>query len=150
VTTIPQFGELTPGADYTLRPGGYAVIVNSAGRIAVVRTPDMFALPGGGQDPGETPAQAAVRESREECDLAIKLGPELGVADELVYFHAERKHYRKRCTFYIAHAENQGGICEPGYTLHWLKPDEALEQLNHGSQRWAVIESRSVGRAEVD
>jgi 8-oxo-dGTP diphosphatase len=138
---IPQFGEVVAGAEYVLRPGGYAVIFDDAARIAVVETPDMFALPGGGQDPGESPAAAAVRESLEECELAITLEGSLGVADEMAYAVEENRHYRKRCTFFTARALDRGGACEPGYTLHWFPPAEALVRLDHGSQRWAVAEA---------
>jgi 8-oxo-dGTP diphosphatase len=145
---ILQFGDVTAGADYVLRPGGYAVIFDDAGRIAVVETPDMFALPGGGQDPGESPAAAAMREAIEECSLTIRLETPLGVADELVYFEVERRYYRKRCTFFTAHAENRGGACETGYALHWFTPDDAIERLDHGSQRWAVSEALRAGGSE--
>jgi 8-oxo-dGTP diphosphatase len=138
---IPQFGDVSEGVEYTLRPGGYAVIFDDAGRIAVVETPDMFALPGGGQDPGESPEAAAVREAGEECSLAIRLEAPLGVADELAYAGEERIHYRKRCTFFTARATDRGGACEPGYSLHWMSPQEALTRLDHGSQRWAVAEA---------
>jgi 8-oxo-dGTP pyrophosphatase MutT (NUDIX family) len=141
VPDILQFGEVVANADYVLRPGGYSVIFNAEGRIAVVETPDMFALPGGGQDPGEPAATAALREAREECELAITLSPLLGVADELAFAHEEHTYYRKRCTFFLAQAENRGGKCEPGYTLHWFSPDEALTRLDHGSQSWAVAEA---------
>ena len=147
MTEIPQFGDVVTGAEYVLRPGGYAVIFDDAGRIAVVRTPAIFALPGGGQDPGESPEAAAVREAREECELAIALGPLLGVADEMEYFRGERKYYRKRCTFFVARAENLGGACETGYTLHWFTPPEAIKQLGHGSQRWAVGEALCARRS---
>jgi 8-oxo-dGTP diphosphatase len=144
MTVIPQFGELVEGVEYRLRPGGYAVIFDDAGWIAVVETPDMFALPGGGQDPGESPEAAAVREAMEECSLAIRLDAGIGVADELAYAGEERVHYRKRCTFFSAHALDRGGVCEPGYSLHWLSPEEAIARLDHGSQRWAVGEAMRV------
>jgi 8-oxo-dGTP diphosphatase len=145
MTEISQFGDAMAGAEYALRPGGYAVIFDDAGRIAVVETPDMFALPGGGQDPGESPEAAAVREAVEECSLSIRLERPLGVVDELAYAAEEQIHYRKRCTFFTARAENGGGACEPGYSLHWMSPEEALTRLDHGSQRWAVAEAIRVG-----
>ncbi|GAA4483713.1 CoA pyrophosphatase [Rhodococcus olei] len=46
--------------------------------------PGQFALPGGGIDPGENPAQAALRELEEE--LGVRVGPDavLGVLDDFV------------------------------------------------------------------
>jgi 8-oxo-dGTP diphosphatase len=138
MTGIPQFGEMTAGVEYVLRPGGYAVVFDDAGRIAVVETPAIIALPGGGQDPNESPEAAAVREAMEECSLAIRLEAALGTADELTYFDEERRYYRKRCTFFSARALDKGGACEPGYSLHWMTSEEAIGRLDHGSQRWAV------------
>src|SRR4051812_8120533 len=99
---IPEFGAATPGADYILRPGGYAIARNSQGEIAVIRTPKGFFLPGGGQHSDESPAQAALREAHEECGLLVRLVDLLGTADELVFATSEGKYYRKRSTFFSA------------------------------------------------
>jgi 8-oxo-dGTP diphosphatase len=133
---IPEFGSADAGATYVLRPGGYAVLFNASGAVAVVSTPLGLALPGGGQDEGEAPEDAAVRETREECGLHIRLGKCLGVADELT------AHYRKRCTFFLAEVVAEGvGPGEPDHVLVWLSPEDAVARLLHGSQRWAVAEA---------
>jgi hypothetical protein len=59
---IPEFGILDPGATYMLRPGGYAVILTAARDVAAVSTSQGLMLPGGGQDDGESPEDAAIRE----------------------------------------------------------------------------------------
>ena len=138
---IPQYGRAVPGADYILRPGGYAVIFNAAAEVAVVATPVGMALPGGGQDEGESPEEAAVRETREECGLRITLGPRVGVADELVYAADERRYYRKRCVFFLAEIVEKLGAGEPDHELRWLSSEEAAVKLLHESQRWAVNEA---------
>jgi ADP-ribose pyrophosphatase YjhB (NUDIX family) len=43
-----------------------------------------WALPGGGLEPGETHAQAAVREVAEEVGMVIELGPELWTAERAI------------------------------------------------------------------
>ena len=134
-----EFGELLCGADYLLRPGGYAVIRRATGEIAVVTTPQGCFLPGGGQNPGESPAQAAIREVHEECALRIQIGSLIGVADQLVYSADEATHFRKRCSFYQAEviaSDSNGG--EVDHALSWLAPDDALQRLTHESQQWAV------------
>jgi 8-oxo-dGTP diphosphatase len=138
---IPEFGCPAPGADYVLRPGGYAVIFNPTGQVAVVSTPQGLALPGGGQDAGESPQDAAVRETREECGLRITLGDPLGVADELVFAAEDGVHYRKRCTFFLASPGEVVGEGEADHQLLWLSPKEAAARLQHQSQRWAVSEA---------
>jgi 8-oxo-dGTP diphosphatase len=136
--SIPEFGPLAPRAAYVLRPGGYAVIFGTAGEVALVSTPHGLALPGGGQNAGESPEDAAAREAREECGLQIALVRPVGVADELVFADDEGTHYRKRCTFFIAEAVSWTGAGEPDHELVWLALPDALAALRHESQRWAV------------
>jgi 8-oxo-dGTP diphosphatase len=138
---IPEFGIAASGVEYVLRPGGYAVIFNGAGAVAVVSTPRGLFLPGGGQEIEESPEEAAVREAREECGLHISLGGRIGVADELVLAESEGTHYRKRCVFFFAEIVEELGVGEPDHELAWLAPDAAARELRHESQRWAVFKA---------
>jgi 8-oxo-dGTP diphosphatase len=140
-TAIREFGKSEPGVNYVLRPGGYAVIFNDAGEVALVKTPLGFALSGGGQNEGETPEQAAIREAHEECGLIIALRHRIGVADELVFAADERTHYRKSCTFFLAKVVEATGTGEKDHELHWLPATDAAGTLLHGSQQWAVAEA---------
>lgn len=139
---IPEFGTPVAGADYMLRPGGYALIFNTSGEVAVVSTPNGLMLPGGGQNPGETPEVAALREVEEECGLQIRLGDCIGTADELVFAAGDQTHYRKRCTFFSAELVARSSLGEQDHTLFWLSPLDAAEKLRHESQRWAVVQAR--------
>jgi 8-oxo-dGTP diphosphatase len=138
---IPEFGQAVPGVEYVLRPGGYAVIFNTTGEVAVVATPHGLALPGGGQDDGESPEDAAIRETREECGLRIALGRRIGIADELVYAGEEKTYFRKRCVFFVAEVVEKLGGGEADHELLWLSPERAAEELLHESQRWAAKEA---------
>jgi 8-oxo-dGTP pyrophosphatase MutT (NUDIX family) len=149
IPAIPEFGVVAPGAEYRLRPGGYAVIFRATGEVAAVSTPLGLALPGGGQDGDEPPEEAAVREVREECGLHVALGRRIGVADELVFAADDRTYYRKRCTFFLATITGRAGPGEPDHALVWLPPRDAVARLLHGSQRWAVSEAcRRTGDGE--
>ena len=139
-TSVLQFGTEVPGQAYVLRPGSYAVIHNGVGRIAVVLTPLGASLPGGGQEPGESVEATVVRETMEECGLSIRGLNLIGVADELILGDEGRTYYRKRCTFFTAEA--QSGVATQGteadHHLVWLPVRDALRQLFHQSQKWAV------------
>jgi 8-oxo-dGTP diphosphatase len=137
-TEIPLFGEEDPGKEYVLRPGGYAVIFDARGRLAVVATAEGLHLPGGGLEAGESPEAAAVREVAEETGLAVVLGERLGVADELVFAPSENVHYRKRCSFFRATVTATGAPTEADHELQWMEPAAALRELHHEVQRWAV------------
>ena len=136
---IPEFGNKVAGVHYVLRPGAYAVVRNEEGQIAIVRTPKGYFLPGGGQEADESPEQAAIRETREECGLHIEINERLGVADELTFAASKNIYFRKRSTFFTASVIGLEGEGEEDHELLWLSPYAAASRLNHGSQVWAVV-----------
>ncbi len=74
------FRELTHIAPI---PAVDAAIVDDGLRIFLIQRSDdhLWAMPGGGTDIGETPAQVAEREAREEAGLVIKATELIGVWD---------------------------------------------------------------------
>lgn len=138
VAEIPQFGEFQPGATYVPRPGGYAVIFDPEGRLAVVATAEGLHLPGGGLEAGESAERATMREVAEETGLRVEIRAFIGVAHELVFALQENVHYRKRCSFFRATIVATGEPSEPDHELKWMAPAEALRTLHHEIQRWAV------------
>jgi len=146
---IPEFGLAESGVEYVLRPGGYAVIFSAAGDVAVASTPSGLFLPGGGQEVAESPEDAAIRETREECGLHVLIRDRICAADELVFTTDEGVHYRKRCVFFSADLVGETSGSEPDHQLVWLAPAEALAGLRHESQRWALKEAiRLTGSCE--
>jgi len=88
------------------------IVRDEAGRVLLVRQVygyKFFGLPGGVVDPGETPAQAAVREALEETGLAVTVGERLAV-DELVYPTGE--HYRAH-SFAATTIEGEAAVQDP-------------------------------------
>ncbi|WUK79053.1 NUDIX domain-containing protein [Streptomyces sp. NBC_00366] len=72
-----------PGAPKanTLIPASNLLVVNSEGAILLQRRRDtgQWALPGGAQDIGESPAQCAVRKCEEETGIVAEVTGFLGV-----------------------------------------------------------------------
>jgi ADP-ribose pyrophosphatase YjhB (NUDIX family) len=72
--------------------GAFAVIADEQGRVLLCRRRDrpVWNLPGGGVQPGEMPDEAAIRETREETGLEIRIDRLTGVygktnRDDLVF-----------------------------------------------------------------
>jgi 8-oxo-dGTP diphosphatase len=136
---VPRFGTRQEGVTYTVRPSAYALVADAAGRLAVVRTPLGVFLPGGGMDPGETPAATVVREVEEECGLVVRVGAWAAAAVHVVWSPQERTHFEKRSTFLDAAVERPGAPpVEPDHELAWVAPAEAAGAMAHESHAWAV------------
>ena len=149
---VPQFGEPEPGRDYPDRPAAF-VVVERDGKIAVARV--TFAkgggrldLPGGGIDPGETPAQAAARECGEEVGLQVAVGELFTRAD---HFFANENGETKntRGQFFTGRlvAAAPELKSEDDHALEWMSPHEALVKLDRESHVWAVAAWLRRGRS---
>ncbi len=139
---VPVFGGRTPGMRYRPRPGAYAVIVDAADRLAVMRTPKGLFLPGGGADPGETPEATLKREALEECGRALEPGRRLAFALERVADDQDEGGaggVTKQCTFFEARLGPRIATpVEHDHELVWMPVRQAIAQLTHRSQAWAV------------
>jgi 8-oxo-dGTP diphosphatase len=103
-----------------------AVIRDEAGRILLVKRghepgKGLWSVPGGRVEPGETDAQAVVREVREETGLEVECGPLLGAIERpgLAGTTLQISDY---------HAVVTGGELAAGddaADVWWVTPDEA-------------------------
>ena len=142
--TTPQFGDPDAGFDYPDRPAAF-VVVERGGKIACVRVAwrrggPKLDLPGGGLDPGETPAEAAVRECGEEAGLRVAVTGEAFVAADHYFVNDEGACNNTRGLFFTARLEADAPELkiEDDHTLVWLDPLEALCALDRDSHAWAV------------
>jgi 8-oxo-dGTP diphosphatase len=110
------------------------VIQNDRGEFAVVRTSEGTYLPGGGMDPGETPHETVIRETLEECGLAIRVGSWQTVAVQFAWSETEQTYFEKRCTFVDAKVLGPDtSRLEADHELFWVDADRACEMLTHES-----------------
>jgi 8-oxo-dGTP diphosphatase len=118
-------------------PAVGAVVVDDRGRILLGRRTDTgkWSLPAGGIDPGEQPADAAVREVYEETGVHIVVERLAGVAlREVTYPHGDVCQFLTvwfRCTAIGGHAAIHD---EESSAVDWYSPEElpdldAFDQL---------------------
>lgn len=74
-----------------------AVVTDDEGRVLLVREDGRWLAPGGEVEPGETHAEALVREVREETGVRVRVGDLLAVTD-VAFVHGD-----ERVGFHFAH-----------------------------------------------
>jgi 8-oxo-dGTP diphosphatase len=130
------FGTQVDGHTYHARRAVYAVIRDSAGRVATVQAHGHLFLPGGGIEAGESPEQALVREVEEECAQRLQVVEKMGEALQYFYAHSDDKYFAMHVVFYVGVFLGQ----TPGQTalpFHWVFPDDKA-QFFHESHVWAA------------
>ncbi len=141
--TAPQFGDPQPGRSHADRPAAFGIAVRD-GEIALVRVqktdhPPWLDLPGGALDPGETAAQAVVREFGEETGLRVAIGAEFARADQF-FVNTRGVALNNRAAFFTLTVEGHDPRLkiEDDHTLVWMAPGAALAALRHDAHAWAV------------
>jgi 8-oxo-dGTP pyrophosphatase MutT (NUDIX family) len=132
---------------------GGVLVRNIRGRLMVAairpqgKPPGTWALPKGNLDPGESPAETALREVREETGIAGRLVEKLG---DVRYTYTRRGGVRvfKIVSFYLVRAE-QGRIGEIEEAMRvevaearWLPLEEAPQLLSYGGEREMAAKAR--------
>lgn len=139
-----QFGVPEPGETYRDRAAAFG-IVEQGGRIAVAEitlseaAPVQYDLPGGGVDPGETEAEALVREFGEEVGLLIRAG-------DLVLRASQYRHkldgepVNNHAAIFEGEIEQtaENLKIEDNHRLVWLTPEDFVLKARHEAQAWAV------------
>ena len=97
--------------------------------VTARRNPKNWIFPKGHIEKGETPEEAAVRETREEAGVVGKL---IGPAGVLEYGFLGAK---ARVEYYLVEFKKEAGRPEDGRQKTWCRLDEALERLKYKNTR---------------
>ena len=86
-------------------------VTDGAGRVLLIRRHDdgLWAMPGGCQDLGETPAQCAGRECLEETGFVVRIDRLLGVFSSTCYEYVHYPWKDNEFTHLLFHAVITGG-----------------------------------------
>jgi len=125
-----------------------------AGRAAIVlvhrREPSLWALPKGTPDAGETLAETAVRETREETGLQVEI--EEPVSSITYFFVRGRTRFHKTVHFFLMRPI--GGRLEDHDhefdEVRWAQVEEALELMTHATERAVVVRAAELLAARAE
>ncbi len=109
-------------------------VVTKAKNILFIYRLGKWDLPKGKFDKGETPAQCAVREVEEECNIQVKLGPEICKTWH-TYTH-NRKSILKKTYWYVMESADDTAMAP--------QKEEGIEDirwLNHHEAKTALVNS---------
>jgi 8-oxo-dGTP pyrophosphatase MutT (NUDIX family) len=127
-----------PPAEREFSAGG--VVVNGRGECIVIvprsrRPRKPLALPKGHVDPGETPAQTALREVREETGVEAEVVQQLG--DVRYWYTRDGKRIAKVVRFFLLN-HTAGEPTADAFEVEearWMPLDEAVRALSYDGER---------------
>lgn len=140
---IPVFGRPDGKGPYRARSAAYGLLADGMGRIAVVRIAEetgiQHDLPGGALEPGESGAEALVREVMEETGLALASKPALIARADHYWIKPDGTRLLNRAQYFAASPGSlTGGKIEEDHTLLWLEPVEAIRLMRHDAAAYAI------------
>src|SRR2546428_7647488 len=125
------------------------LVVDERGRVLLIRARDLrnqpvWTLPKGTLDPGESSADAALREVREETGYRCEVVREL---DAVTYwFQRDGRRIKKTVRWFLMRPlEKVGDHDQEVDEVAWLETDEALRRLRYDSDRRLVEGLRRLG-----
>jgi 8-oxo-dGTP pyrophosphatase MutT (NUDIX family) len=123
---VPQAGGIVVRED----GGGLSVLL-----VRAKRDPSIWIFPKGHIEPGESPPEAALRETQEEAGVE---GALIGPVGEPVEFHNGRALVRVQ--YYAIRAQTESPHTD-GRAKQWFAPDGALEAINFPEDRVLLREA---------
>lgn len=135
------FGEKLNGVNYIDRTGVYGIAINDEGKIATIKTPTGYFLPGGGIENGETHKECLEREFIEETGYEVVMGGYIGKAS--IYHISKTNQYLHGIGYsHFVNLENKtSNKMEEDHQLLWIDARESVKSLYLKHQAWSVSEA---------
>lgn len=141
---IDYYDDPAAPAPNSLVPSVNTVVTDADGRILLIRRTDNgnWSLPGGGIELGESPKQAAVRETAEETGIACEITGLVGIyADPKHVIHYTSDDEVRQEFSIVLTAQAVGGRPTPSdesSAVHWVDPTDLDAHPMHPSMRRRV------------
>lgn len=134
------FGKKEQNKNYSKRISIYALIFDDSNeKIAIIKTPTGYFLPGGGLEGNESHNQCLLREAKEEMGWEIEVKNYIGNSAGYHYSTTKQEYIYVDGYFYLAKMiKTIGNPTEPDHQILWLSYSEASKKLYHENQIWAV------------
>jgi 8-oxo-dGTP diphosphatase len=137
------YGEKKPNQTYIVRPGVYGITFDALNRVALVKVPYGYHLPGGGIDPGEDHEMCLKREFLEETGYDVSVESLIEISTQYTFSEKHKNYYALIGHFYVATMlDNRTAPQEPDHELVWHSVDEAVELLSLEYQAEALKTAR--------
>lgn len=138
------FGEKLENIDYFERNAVYGIVINSEGKVATIKTPRGYFLPGGGIEGNESHEMCLKREFLEETGYEITIGNYVG-RSSLYHISKTYRYLHGTGFFYFAemNIKKNNGI-EKDHKLVWLESSECINSLFLEHQSWAVAKAMNI------
>ncbi|WP_461614996.1 NUDIX hydrolase [Clostridium sp. Marseille-QA1073] len=133
------FGIRLENEKYKDRIGVYAIIFNSNGKAATVKTEKGYFLIGGGIKNEETHEKCLIRECLEETGYDIKIKEFICKSDRYHYSDPLNCYFHPIGYFYLANLKSK--VQEPieiDHKLEWISIKELEEKMYLEHQIWAI------------
>ena len=104
------------------------------------RRPETWEQPGGRKEEGETPEQTAIRETKEESGIDVKIIKLIG--EDKVNIHGEVKSYYS----YLAEGEGEVKLSHEHDDFNWLTKEEILEMAKDQSKKLGLHVKNLINR----
>lgn len=133
MSRIDHFDDPEAPAANSLVPAASAVVADEQGRILVARRRDndLWTIPGGAMEPGESIAQTAAREVKEETGIDVEITGLVGIYSDprhvVEYSDGEVRQQFSIC-FVCAPRSSETATSDETSEIRWIAP-EALDDL---------------------